>query len=170
MRLPSHRDHTVRTYLTPVACVPGGTGTQVATTGRLRPACWGTVVLPAGAAAHEPPDSPQATGGGALWTEPAAVRQAGRRPHPLALTAGEPPTKVRGASAEPGPPFPHLLNCPLHQPPEETVRVRGQVPWHHRPCSQGTQLSLQGLLLPRSPWEGRLGSSLGLSLPLPPGD
>lgn len=79
-----------------------------------------------------------------------AMKQAGScppSPHSQGITI-----KVGGASAQPG-------------PPKETVRTSRPVPQH---LLTGEAAVLTRL--PRTPWEGSLGSSLGLSLSLPPQD
>lgn len=99
------------THLAPVARVPGGTGPQVAAAGGLGPASSSTVVLPARAAAHGPPDSAQAAGGGAL-RGPEAVSQ---WPAPApALAASGLPTQGK---------HPCRVGNDLHQP---CGRLRGR--------------------------------------------
>lgn len=63
---------TLVSYLAPVAHVPAGTGTEVASLGGLGPLKGSTVGVHPGAALHAAPVGPQAAGGGAL-------QQAGRR-------------------------------------------------------------------------------------------
>lgn len=119
------------THLAPVARMPGGTGPQVAAAGGLGPASSSTVVLPARAAAHGPPDSAQAAGGGAL-RGPEAVSQ---WPAPApALAASGLPTQGK---------HPCRVGNDLHQP---CGRLRGrEVPL----CSLGPRSTREGSLVAR---------------------
>lgn len=74
-------DPELPSYLTPVARAPGSTGPQVTMAGRLGPARRDTVFIIASAAAHQPPDGAQATGGGTLWATD-AVRNLQTLPAP----------------------------------------------------------------------------------------
>lgn len=117
LRLPA----TSLTYLTPVARVPGSTGPQVAAAGGLGSASGGAVLLPARAAAHESPDSPQAAGGGTLGAGDPVAMRVGGSPCPPAPQPGERDQTL--------PQFSHLKNGLLHPPPKGAKKMKSQILW-----------------------------------------
>lgn len=121
---PSHSHETqgsLLTHLTPVAHAPGSTGPQVTMSGWLGAARRNAVLIPARAAAHQPPGGAQTTSGGTLWVTDAFCKA--RSPSPC----------------QPYLRWPHIFICKNRSSahlPRRLGKKKSMSPAVNYPCSQ----------------------------------